>query len=283
MTYSEKSDIMLFVQDIEEIVKTALWTGSVANERPVSLMLDAPPEHGKTEIMLKYTELNNPHIMLFSDITITSLRNILNSIKNGTTSFIVCPDFIKVTSRKDSSVQNTVTLLNSLIEEGVIKIDIYGFNFQSDKPVRCGMLSGITPDIFKSRKVRGYWKKIGLNTRMLFVSWSYTTEQIRIIKQFIKKEHYHNDKPVKLRFPKKPVPIKLPEHLAEQLDPISKDLAKQFKTLGFRFQKQLQVMTKARALMKKKKIVTQDEIDEIMYFANWMNIKENKLGDINDN
>ena len=268
---------MLFTEKIEEIIRTVMWTGYVKNERPVSLMLVAPPESGKTELIMKCAQLNNPPAFVFNDLTITGVRNMLEGLKEGKYTHLVCPDFIKIISRKSSTVSNLTTMLNSLIEEGIIRIDIYNFQFFSPVPVRCGLISAMTPKTFTSRKLKSYWGKIGLNTRMVLCSWTYNDIQIKKIYEYIKGGRHRSEELIKIKFPKKPKDITMNKRYANTIEPISMGLAKDMKVYGFRFQKQLQTLVKARALMRKSDHVTKRDVNDVLMLSKWINLRGNEL------
>ena len=270
---------MLFLEKVELAVQICLWSGYVKGERPINLILIAEPEHGKTEVIQKYAELNYPGVMVQNDMTVSGIRNSLVEIKEGRTRHIAILDFIKVLNRSKSAADNFVTMLNSLIEEGILSVNIYGFNFKSEFPVRCGLITSATPWLYRSRKSK--WIGMGFISRCIPMSWSYSDLQAQKIRDYIKKGIYCCDKPVKIRFPKKSVDVEIDENYMNQVESISRTLGIQTFTHGFRYLKHLRVMLKAHALMtaktKTKVKVSQKDVDAVLGIASWFNLKGNVI------
>ncbi|MEM3105060.1 MAG: hypothetical protein QXD69_06120, partial [Candidatus Bathyarchaeia archaeon] len=97
------------------------------------------------------TKILSPGSIVINDITGWGLERIVSEIyMKDTYPYIVIPDFVKVASRKQS-YESFLGLMNALLEEGVSQIRKYDLEVKFEKPVRCGILTGITPDYLEKR------------------------------------------------------------------------------------------------------------------------------------
>lgn len=265
---------MLYTQNLEKLLALTLYSAYIKNEKAVNLLLIANPEAGKTELLKKFYQ--NKGVAVLTDVTAYSIsRDLLHKIQNKEIRHIIIPDLIKVLSRKTSTVQNLITFLNSLIEEGIISIKTYAMNIEFQNPVNCGLITSITQEIFEDK--RRNWGKIGFLSRCLPVSWSYTKEQVLEIYDYIYSEKYMHENVYVLKLPKTEKEIKIDKDYAKMLTPYVKELADSYKMYGFRYQKQFQVLAKANALMNKRDEVTEKDIIELQKILKFTNIKFNPL------
>lgn len=172
---------MLKTLNVEKLVKYALYTGFLNREisgieaPPVSLMLIAPPESNKTSILKQFESL--PYIKYTTDLSGKPLAEFLKNASVDKYHHLIVPDFIKIVGHKQHIVSGVITTLNAMIEEGVRTSMFYGQELDLKKNVQCGLITSITPDLYK-RQFRS-WYEIGFLTRFIPVSYTYS-EQTRL-------------------------------------------------------------------------------------------------------
>jgi hypothetical protein len=86
---------------------------------------------------------------------------------------------------------------------------------------------------------------------------------------------------VKLNLPEYSKIIKLNSELAKQIEPFATSMAEEYskyqKVYGFRYQRQLQTLVKAIALLKSKDEVDKECLDELEVLTNYINFEFNKI------
>jgi hypothetical protein len=97
---------MISLDKIEYLLKLAIVSPFIAKEKPVSVMLLAPAEHGKSELLKKFAFVEsvlvstNFDTFVFSDFA-------MQYPKKQT---IIIPDFLRLVKRKYSTHANILTI-----------------------------------------------------------------------------------------------------------------------------------------------------------------------------
>lgn len=264
---------MINAETIEELISYVLFTSYLKNDRPVSLIIIAKPESGKTAVLTKFAQNNG--VVYVSDLTYTGLVDMLPRFETKELRTILIPDLLKLLGRKSIFTANLVTLMNAFIEEGITSIYTFKNNIRFTNPVRGNFIACLTSqDLLRHI---GYWAKVGFISRVIPFSYGYSNETILKIFDYIIWEKYIEEKSIKLKLPKKEKEVTLPEELARQLQPISMKIASEAELFGFRIQKNLQSLAKACALYHNKNKVTKEHIEKIIRLTNWMNLKFQNL------
>lgn len=255
---------MIKVDELKELIRTALFTGYVADEKPLSIMFVADVGSGKSEILNSFRI--NDNIAFFTDVTYMGLIKLLE--ENKEVRHIVIPDFLKITMKKKSTTENITSCFNAMMEEGLDKISMMGQSFDF-KGKKAGLITATTRGSFDQYKKR--WKSMGFLSRMLIVSFGYTDETIKEIFDYIyKREYLNNSKLKRENLPIRNIDVKFPPQLAKKL----KD-----KNTDFRRQKQLQTLAMARALMDNRPVleVTEEDIKKVNEFKRFLNLDFTKI------
>jgi hypothetical protein len=260
-----------------DITKLTLLTAYIKNvPKPNSLIIIAKPESGKTEVMKKFAICKN--VAYLSDVTAFGIqRDLFGKIESGEVRHIMIPDLLKPLSRKESTVNSFITMMNSLIEEGVSAMTTYAtpglVTFK--KPVKVGLITAITSDEFKDN--RHNWKKKGFLSRTIPFSYSYGMNTINKVFESILDLDYMKEQEIKLNIPKQDVEIKLPEKYARSILPSTATIAKAQDTYGFRLQKQFQALLQASALDHKRRSVNRVDVHRLLDLMNWVNFDEKPI------
>jgi len=263
---------MLFVKNITKIVKLGIASSFIRNEEPVSVILLGNPEIGKSSILLRFNTPKN--VFFLTDLTKSKLENLIKEFQN--IRYLIIPDFIKIISHSKSTVSNLISLLNACIEEGVREITQYfgGSVHQTTpfkKPIKFGLATAMTRDSLEDR--RRNWHRIGFFSRLMPVSFRYTKEQAKKIREYIYAGKDLFEKKEKLRL--KPTTItcskKYPAMFEEYID----QFADANRLYGFRLSKQIRGLLKANALLRGSRRVTIRDVKEVKKLLKWINLEYN--------
>lgn len=259
------------LQLLEEIIILTVYTAYIKNvPKPNSLIIIAKPESGKTEALKKF--IPNKNIAYVSDVTAFGIqRDFLPKIETGEIRHIIIPDIIKPLSRKESTVKTFVTMMNSLIEEGISVVSTYATPLLAyKKPVKCGLITAITSEEFNDHRHR--WKSIGFLSRIIPFSYSYSMETVKKVFDSILGLDYLDEQGIELKqIPKQDRDIKLPRKYASEILPSTATIAKAQETYGFRLQKQFQALLQASALERGRTAVNATDVERVLGLMNWVN------------
>jgi len=280
---------MISIEILEHIVKLVLYSAYLKDEEPLSLIIVAKPESGKTELLKQFRY--NKGIAYKSDFTAYGLmRDVLPLIKSKKVYHIVCPDLLRPFSRRKSIVKDLITFLNSLIEEGIVDISTY-FSpnitaiIQNTEftDLKCGLITAITKDELYRHK--DDWIRKGFLSRAIPFSYDYPTTIMMKIFKSITEEGYHDKEVLKLNFPKKQIKVELPKKISEKLLPYSLKYGELNRVFGFRFQKQFQVLLKCNVLKeiqeneRKDNVVNGNDFTQITRILDYVNFEYNPLSE----
>jgi hypothetical protein len=259
-----------------DIIRLTLYTAYLKDQRPNSLIVIAKPESGKTEVMKKFRI--NKNVAYVSDVTAFGIqRDYLNKIEAGEVRHIIIPDLLKPLSRKESTVNSFITMMNSLIEEGVVALSTYATSglLSFTRPVKCGLITAITADEFKDQ--RHNWQKKGFLSRTIPFSYSYGMGTVSKVFESILELDYVKERDIKLDIPEEDVEIKLPRKFAQTILPSTTAIARAQQTYGFRLQKQFQALLQASALERGQKSVTKADVERVLRLMDWVNFDEKPI------
>jgi hypothetical protein len=264
------------LRPLADIIALTLFTGYVRNvSKPNSLLIIAKPESGKTEVLRKF--IPNKNVAYITDLTAFGIqRDFLPKIETGEVRHIIIPDLIKPLSRKESTVKTFVTMMNSLIEEGVSVVSTYATPLLVyKKPVKCGLITAITSDEFRDHRHR--WGSIGFLSRTLPFSYSYSMETVKKVFDSILGLGYLKERDIELKIPKQDRAIKLPRKYAREILPSTATVAQAQQTYGFRLQKQFQALLQASALERGRSAVNSNDVQRVLHLMNWVNFEQKPI------
>jgi hypothetical protein len=115
---------MILTEKINEIIELAIYSGYIKNEKPISLLLVASPEAGKSQVVMQYKE--NQGLEFITDATVTGLVNAYSrKLQDGDIKHLIFTDFITPMTKQTETKNSLISFLGSLIEEGVMQIHTY--------------------------------------------------------------------------------------------------------------------------------------------------------------
>jgi hypothetical protein len=268
---AEKGDL-INVEPLKKMVECTLISPYIKNEKPLSLLIVAKAESGKTSVMKSYRQ--NKGVVYVSDCTAYGLtRDILPKIVSGEVKTIVIPDLITPLSKSTKTRQSFIAFLNNLIEEGVAKMTTYATIWEKD--VKANVITAVTDEVLKD--ARHDWAKMGFLSRFIVFSYSYSQSTImEILNRY--SEHGLEMQKSKFKPPSKEVNVELPKEIADKLDPIATRIGEQFSLYGIRAKINFRCLLKCLAYRNgKKKTVTEAEFKEFLLLADFMNFNYNPM------
>ncbi len=242
---------------IEKIIKLAYISAFLKDEKPLSLLIVAPPEQSKSHYILKF---KTKYSHLTTDLSYMGLIKLLTENKN--LKHIVIPDFLKVTEKNQSTKKNLISSLNAYLEEGIFEISLANREKIDLKGKSGGIITATTEQSFFQNAKN--WNAIGFKSRFLPVSWRYSDETMqKVINKITAEESTKNTKSKPITYKQEKINIQ-PE-IYEKLQ--------QFAELSPRKLKNLKVLAKSLALYNNKKSVGIKEIKEIEQLNEYINLR----------
>ncbi len=262
---SKERETLINVEPLKKVIECALISPYIRNEKPLSLLIVAKAESGKTSVMKLYKQKRG--VAYISDCTAYGLtRDYLPKIVSGEVRTLVIPDLITPLSKSTKTRQSFVAFLNNLIEEGVAKITTYANVW--DKEVKANLITAVTDEALEDG--RHEWAKMGFLSRFIVFSYAYSTPTIvQILRTY--SEHGLSPGQADFRPPEKEVDVYLPKRIADKLDPFAAKVGEQFELYGIRAKINFRCLLKCLAHRNKRKRVTDAEFGEFLGLVDFMN------------
>jgi len=266
---------MISLSEIHYTIKLGLYSAFVEGEKPVSIMLLAPVEHGKSELLKQFKLYTS--VKVSTDFNTFIFQGFAPDIQRGIIKTIIFPDFLRLIKRKYSTQSSILTILNSLVEEGWTgKLPMGG---SVDKPLNCNVITALTEDEIRDKRHK--WAKLGFLSRFLPISYSYQFKTKERIRNYIQDRKYMvEDKPKEHRMPTESSEVTLTKDVGEKIKGLSRKIVEEIKEknlYGFRLQRQLQTLALSNALLSNRKITNDDDFDIINNLTKHINFNFNPL------
>jgi len=267
----EESGYLIRIEPLKKMLECALISPYIKNEKPISLLIVAKPESGKSSLMKQYRE--NKGIVYLTDCTAYGItRDVLPKIVSEEIKTIMIPDLLTPLSKQTKTRQSFVAFLNNLIEEGIAKITTYSTIWNKD--AKANVVTAVTDEAL--RDARHGWAKMGFLSRFIVFSYSYGISTVMEILDSYSR-HGLSIENNEIKLPKSQVSILLPKEIADKLNPIAMKMGEQFNLYGFRAKINLRNLLKSLAFRNGKKTVTDHEFKEFLELSDFMNFRFNPL------
>lgn len=266
------------LNDLSSFLKLVLlsgWVKAEAEDKPVSAMLVARFESGKTSLLNQFSDCNG--VLYLTDVTEYGLlRDYRSELVERKVRHIVIPDFIKCISRKKETVDTLITFFNSLVEEGIHNISTYATRIRLKEPLRCGLITSVAVDDFASMRKR--LVAIGFLSRFMVMSYDYDEAHIDKVFRDIAAGEGGWSK-ADLNLPSADVPVHLPPELAAQMIPQARRIGARLRGYGFRTQHQFQQLAKAAALGAGRTTVEMEDVVQVLRLSeDYLGLRYHKVG-----
>lgn len=233
------------MQFIREVVETIILTGRLKEHSPVSLLLIASPESGKTSVVL---EKECSGVVAVTDVTGRGLQELCKMKPEIT--HIVINDLVAVAAHKASVSRYTMSMINAMTEEG-IQATAFPGSFESYKSGKRGIIASIPTTMAKDG--RAWWNKIGLSSRMLPLAFKHSENLNLRIKTIIsngKLPRPERPTPQTFIIPAANISVLIPPARAKEIQEIAEFISEKFKEEGYRRLKQMRALACAHALLR---------------------------------
>lgn len=283
--FHEKSivEIQPLIDILSLTLQTAFVTDPVDGYRPVSLLLIAKPESGKTTAIHHFATL--PFVYYTEEITVKVLVDkVLRRAENKEIRFILIPDLLNCVKKQTYTREPLIQTLKSLVDEGVKNIETWHKQFSYKTFVKCGLITAITRSEFYAYQGRyslySDLQRYGFLSRMIPFSYEYPIDKLMKIFEYVMSGKVEDNSQVtipKIRQLKKEKYYEPNEELFSKLLPISQKLASYMDAYGIRTQKNLQKLCYANALLNNRDFVSKEDVEKVLYLGRWMNFDFNPL------
>ena len=259
---------MIGVDKILDIIRTAYASAYLKTDKPISLLIIAEPDSGKSQLILSY-RMNGAECL--TDVTSKGLWEVLKTKENGKPVILVIPDFNAILSHRPAVSGPTLGALLSLLEEGTMKLaDPHGVRDMKGQKV--SLITAITPVLF-AQKVRR-WKASGFFRRFIPIHYKYSQETTDKINLSIQNGLYTQEFTVtEIKLPEKKVFVTLPKTIAKEVNEFSKLISERVESRGFTIHKSFRSYVKARALLRQSRTVTKVDLEDLKRAAQFVRIE----------
>jgi hypothetical protein len=259
---------LIEVDDLIKLVNLALLTGRLKNAKPISMLLIGDTETGKTQILEVF--MNVKSVIWANDLSAhVIVDEVAPQVEKGKTHILI-PDLLKILGHQKVVTRNTITMLNSIMEEGLKNVMFYGTRKEFKHPVRCGVIAAITRPAYHAREK--YWKGIGFVGRCIIVSYSYSEATKLRIHEHIRKGF--PAKTIEIMTGKK-TQVEIPAKIARRIEALA--IAETPFSTGFRVHKQLRALVQAHALYCGRTKVRMEDFEEIKRLSKFMNLNFHQI------
>jgi len=230
---------MVGLESLVDFLSLALWSGSVMGERPVSVILVAPPGAGKTSLLEKF---QGETAIFVSDLTSRELSSLIREHKKAT--HILLGDMLSLFGHKASVVRLTCRMLSGLTGE-TLKTDSFTGKEHEDGGRQLGLITAIPPDDLKSRAISGQLQAGGFATRFLTLRYEYNASTVRKIHDYIRSDRYTREKIQPFVIDSEKQLVTINPQLSRQIQDLALNLKQD--PLGTRIHHSLRTLVKAHA------------------------------------
>jgi hypothetical protein len=244
---------MVGLESLVDFLSLTMWSGSVAGERPVSVILVAPPGAGKTSLLEKF---QGETAIFVSDLTARELSTILKDAPKAT--HILLGDMLSLFGHKSSVVRLTCRMLSGLTGES-LKTDSFTGGASNRQ---LGLITAIPPDDLAKRSVQSQLTAGGFASRFVVLRYSYAPNTVRKIHDYIRADRYTKERIQPFVIDPEPVPIAINSTISRSIQDLAMAL-KQQDSLGTRIHLQLRTLVKAHARRRRAEIVEKQDFSAL--------------------
>jgi hypothetical protein len=249
--------MLIGVELVAELVGTVLMTGHLTTDKPVSLMLIAAPESGKTSVV------SDPVLeerVLCSDATGSGIcEELMTHPKVG---HIIISDMVAIMAHKEVTNKRTFAILNGLTDEGLQKIALPGKSAYDFRGRCVGIVCCIPLELVNDG--RSWWMRTGFSSRFLPFCYEYSKELLlKIKKDVIISGAYERNgaQPHPFCLPDKPKSVTINDETSRKIQMLADRSAKLLAEKGLRRGKQFRSLARGHALRDKRTAVNGEDLD----------------------
>lgn len=269
---NEKKGYLVKLEPLQKLIECALISPYIKGEKPLSLLIAAEPESGKTAALKLYNE--NKGVIYLSDATAHGINQyIVPKIVSGETKTIMIPDLLTPLAKQTKTRRGFIAFLNNLTEEGVAKIATGAHVQLSDNVVTANVIAAVTEAaILDGRRL---WSQMGFLSRFILFSYSYSESVIyEIMKRYSEYGvEKRGDPKIRIKLPSKKVDVSLSPEMADRIDPVARRVGQVYWSYGIRAKINFRCLLKCLAYRNGVKEVSEVEFGEFVELADYMNLE----------
>jgi hypothetical protein len=273
---------LIDIEPLEKTIALTLQSAYVANnDKAVSLVIVANPEHGKTQALMNgcIGLVKEKKVFFSNNLTSKFIETrLLNEIEDGKIRHIVIPDLLNCLERAQSTRKLFVNFMKSLIEEGIIQVgDAYhAFQTTTGVSVKCGLITAITKANMKENFYE--WRNIGFLSRIITFSYSYDMlKASSILDTFLQEKNGIFSS--KFNIDTNPTAIMDYNEVCPypEFKAIALTQGKLNEEVGTRYYENLVYLARSNAKLNTRTKVEKEDVDEILRLMKWFNLGYNTL------
>lgn len=271
--------VMIGTKDLEILLEDVLISGSLADERPVSLIMIAPPGMGKSDMVLQYRQSEG--VVATTETTFFALMTMHGqAMQQGKLHHIIVPDLGPIINKPREGALRELSQFGALVAEGLINWrSARGAFAVGNQPVRCGIIFCITP--YSYREKLAMLTDEGFLSRFLIASFALHDDLVSHIHDQISAGSVNAHLETKLLAQWKE---KQSVSIAPRIDRFlrSSGIIEQVRdlsdTAGFRTHHHLRTLLKANALRRGRHEVGRDDIDDLIALSQYLGVQMRWVG-----
>lgn len=163
---------IFFVEMLDEIVRTVLYSAWIEEEVPISILLIGPSGVGKSMMLTRYS---CPFFVRTDSISSKGLYDLAKKDEQNTLRYLLIPDMNPTLSRKPSTTEATAANLLSFVSDGTVRVDD-GREEKTCKHRPVGIISAATTEVYRKQSKK--WFALGLRRRIIPVFYEYADSTI---------------------------------------------------------------------------------------------------------
>lgn len=250
---------LIGIDKVREFVTSVILTGRVKHKEPVSAMIIAEPERGKTSVVLENSAMS---AVVLTDVTGKGLQ--LLCAMNETVSHFIINDLLVVMAHSHRTREYFFTMLNAMLEEGVRAIASPAGITASPNKGRRGFIGCTTSN--NSKDNRMWWHKRGIARRILPFHYEYSQDLVLRIKMNVDKENESAFSPLSvLKIPEAHIEVTIPETETKEIRRIADLRAAKLGQLGISLLKNYRNLARGHALLRSWKNPVKVTVEDVEF------------------
>ena len=272
------------ISPLRDAVKFTICSGSVTNcPYPTSLLVIAPPEHGKSTEVEKFESLG---VIQVDKSTAYGLADIINNLTKRELEIyhhFVILDLENYAASMKEVKQQFLAFMRQTTQEGIKRYHTARIDLNLDERKTFGFIMCTTPEDLGDR--RSVFRSLSFLSRPLPFTYKYGKKLRTKILDFIAEEEHNAPERYFLKAKEKTI-VKLPKQYSDRLNPLALLLARRIenaanhpktvfegdnKLCGIRAKENLMTLLKAIALYHERSVVVREDFAELMRLYRFMN------------
>lgn len=275
------------MEPLRKHVGHTIYSGFVKDERPVSTLILAHPERGKTTEVMKFYATG---CIVFNDLTAYGLAETITKMSESERKIfhhLVIPDLERIGARSRTVRKELVATLQVAMQEGLTRIRTHFTKLECNPPIRLGVIMCTTPDDLGDK--RSIFRRLSFLSRLIPFTYDFSKDKKARILDYVKEEEHLKEESFPIRKRGKSE-VSISEDMKDRLKFYAKIMA--WKTEKFASSREKQQATKligiraledsicylkAIALSNGRKAVTEEDFKEFERLFTHFNFDMNEL------